>query len=1340
MKYKNNLTLRVFSILLAALIALTSVDVSAFSAPNSTSSNETISQNLSVELESQVQDAYKALMKAYKSRKQSDFLTACKLIAKLSPTQSVRLYVLKYKDYYKQNYLKGDFAYFDVDKYLLAHPELINPQHSLSYNREKALEHYLDYGIYKGDSSCTEFDPIIAIIVQTEECIKAIVNDNNVPSLGLASLKEAYTIAEGTDSTVAYDLDSSFGESAEGKFIADNGILYVGKKNDTSVSRNVEIAAYEEILAVDTTEETTQNSTEDSYDGSQSVGGDEERDPFFDGGYGGPNNYELLINNNARKDIEGFKLYYSPQEIVSSNNLDAYLADNKKDLINFDLDYTKANRYKYDIDYIANNYLNIANNYAENPDYSKIKDNAKYTVMIYLCGTDLEAGYPEASILISEILKSKYDPSKVNVLICAGGTNTWGTDVLKENDGVKSTIYYLDPTKVSDSAIASSKDRNDIVNENSLIKLTQIKTPIEMGQSEFLLGFMDMAYELFPADNFWLSLWNHGGGAKRGICFSDSVDGNSEITSDGLSLAKIEEALASSKLYSDDRKLGIMSFDACMMAGVEEAYNLSRYADYMIGSAESAIGDFDYGETIKYVSDLPNGEAIDNREVAKVASIGYMRNKDNRYAIVQDTSAVFDLSKMDELNAKNEDLSLCLEALLRDDANAYKTIRKAAVRSKSYGASETSPTWGYLDYYDFLIKLQAYLQDLGNTSQVKFTKSRCEQAISDIDNIINTKFILNGNVSYGKQNDIIKVGKDAAPMSLKDVAIARDINADLIYNKIFDNYLSGMSIYFPIYDNGYQNLARYYDEPMKNYLDESILHHYAYMLREVNKTADSTTEIERLKKVATALAKNSNIKENGMLDGITTSSYTGAKAYEDGKYPTESIITVDFKKNYDTPYANDGIHNDPFTDFVDVVKDIKLISLKNTKSYSVIKDENGKDQFIYYDNDIIVGSKSVQTALAVSSAVEYKNNNIIENTKLNIDLAANNIIGYIVEGLSAVFDIDEDYHKNEYKVNDYDHYYRDWAHMIVGNDKSNYLIDYASLGDDYSDSNVYIFDGKYYYVQEDGLNVAKSGLLAFKKNTDAISYSYLGVLSGEPCEGVTNYRKNDNVKAISFDHYTVTEDGKIVKLEDIIEAINNTKTDEEKTYLRNPVYIIDATNTPTIKESVLAGMGYNEENQKIAIELNVYVTEDGEHYEEQSVVYTGNKELYLDSDENADAENHYKESEALGTEVDVSDSGSVSPEETEGEGAIPAAAPRCSEDELGDVNPVSGSQVGTPSSELNDNVDAILNDEDAYIEENDASLNDEDDEENEEDNEEAGEVSSNTIVDESVDETPDNNE
>ena len=59
---------------------------------------------------------------------------------------------------------------------------------------------------------------------------------------------------------------------------------------------------------------------------------------------------------------------------------------------------------------------------------------AKYmTLMVYMCGSDLEsAAYPGASADILEMMKAGFNAEKVNVLLMAGGSNSWEIDTIRD--------------------------------------------------------------------------------------------------------------------------------------------------------------------------------------------------------------------------------------------------------------------------------------------------------------------------------------------------------------------------------------------------------------------------------------------------------------------------------------------------------------------------------------------------------------------------------------------------------------------------------------------------------------------------------------------------------------------------------------------------------------------------------------------------------------------------------------------------------------------------------------------------------------------------------------------
>ena len=180
------------------------------------------------------------------------------------------------------------------------------------------------------------------------------------------------------------------------------------------------------------------------------------------------------------------------------------------------------------------------------------------TVMIYMVGSDLESQYQAASTDIEEMLDSGYDESKMNVLIYTGGCSNWHNRDIPE-------------------------DSNSIlkIENGSLTELTS-KDASNMGDPSNLTEFLNYGYTNYPAEQYDLILWNHGGGAFFGYGFD-------ETTNDSLTLDELDQAFADSPFH-DGNKLEFIGFDACLMANIETAHTLSPYANYMVASQESVPG------------------------------------------------------------------------------------------------------------------------------------------------------------------------------------------------------------------------------------------------------------------------------------------------------------------------------------------------------------------------------------------------------------------------------------------------------------------------------------------------------------------------------------------------------------------------------------------------------------------------------------------------------------------------------------------------------------------------------------------------------------------------------
>ncbi len=173
------------------------------------------------------------------------------------------------------------------------------------------------------------------------------------------------------------------------------------------------------------------------------------------------------------------------------------------------------------------------------------------TVMIYICGADLESDGGFGSIDINEILAATLG-TNVNVVIETGGCTDW----------------YID-------GIADGQVQRWLVQDGQLWELEN-RGAIGMLNAEELSDFINFASYNYPANRYELILWDHGGGSLYGY-------GSDELYPDStLFLQNIAAALAATNI-----KFDIVGFDACLMGTIETAYMLEPFADYLVASEET---------------------------------------------------------------------------------------------------------------------------------------------------------------------------------------------------------------------------------------------------------------------------------------------------------------------------------------------------------------------------------------------------------------------------------------------------------------------------------------------------------------------------------------------------------------------------------------------------------------------------------------------------------------------------------------------------------------------------------------------------------------------------------
>lgn len=176
-------------------------------------------------------------------------------------------------------------------------------------------------------------------------------------------------------------------------------------------------------------------------------------------------------------------------------------------------------------------------------------DDGSFTLMLYICGSDLESDYGAATADINEILYGDISDD-LNIIIQTGGTLEWQNDIMR---GDTSERYI------------AKNDGLELLETD----LGQLNTTAP----ETLTDFIGFCTQNYPAERYGLILWDHGGGSVWGF------GGDSNYEGDSLTLGEFDSALeAAGTTFS------FVGFDACLMGSVETMIVSSRYADYLIAS------------------------------------------------------------------------------------------------------------------------------------------------------------------------------------------------------------------------------------------------------------------------------------------------------------------------------------------------------------------------------------------------------------------------------------------------------------------------------------------------------------------------------------------------------------------------------------------------------------------------------------------------------------------------------------------------------------------------------------------------------------------------------------
>lgn len=272
-----------------------------------------------------------------------------------------------------------------------------------------------------------------------------------------------------------------------------------------------------------------------------------------------------------------------------------------------------------------------------------------WTILVYMCGGDMESLNGEASKCLEELRSLNY-PENINVVVETGGSSEWHTKGVYPD--------YLQRFEM----------------QNGSMLLADQTASADMGNYRTFRDFLQWGIKTYPANHYMTVIFNHGGGSMTGAAFDELYE------NDCLNIEEISYAISLTEV-----KFDIIGFDASLMGSLETASALSQYGDYMIAPAEYSPACWNYAEAIQCIIDNPDANA---GEISKVICDAAYHGYDERTAETASV-AVTDLSKVSTL-AQSFDGLAGVMLTAEDGLSNFAKLQRNLQQTHIFGANSAN--------------------------------------------------------------------------------------------------------------------------------------------------------------------------------------------------------------------------------------------------------------------------------------------------------------------------------------------------------------------------------------------------------------------------------------------------------------------------------------------------------------------------------------------------------------------------------------------------------------------------------------------------------------------------
>ena len=272
------------------------------------------------------------------------------------------------------------------------------------------------------------------------------------------------------------------------------------------------------------------------------------------------------------------------------------------------------------------------------------------TIMVYMCGTDLESRNGMASSDLQEMLNATTG-NNVNIIVYTGGCRQWKNNMVSSS---VNQVYQIQNGQIT--CLVRDDGSRGMTDPNTLAR------------------FIKFCGDSFPASRNMLIFWDHGGGSISGYGYDEKSP-----RSGSMGLSGINQALAAAGVTFD-----AVGFDTCLMATLETGLMLEPYADYMIASEETEPGVGWY--YTNWLTELGKNPSMPTLELGKKIVDDFVTVCDQKCRGQKTTLSVVDLAELSAtVPGKLKSFASGTSKLLQ--GNQYQVVSNARSNTREFASS-----------------------------------------------------------------------------------------------------------------------------------------------------------------------------------------------------------------------------------------------------------------------------------------------------------------------------------------------------------------------------------------------------------------------------------------------------------------------------------------------------------------------------------------------------------------------------------------------------------------------------------------------------------------------------